>query len=327
VDLGLWDDRVTTGITYYRKMTDGALLREFLAASSGYEELQFYRNVGKIRNQGVEYEITTRNLVGKFSWTTSFNIAANRNIVLDVGNATPDALDGGFGDTRVIEGQPIGVNYIVQFSHVDPESGRPVYLDAEGNETFEYNPATMRVAAGNIQPDFTGGLRNTFKYKNFDMSFLFYFSKGGTIYDDAAKRQLGVISEDWNYTYDVFDRWRQPGDIADLPRYATSMLEWGGSGNIWQNNHTLWLYDASFARLRNLQIGYNIKPKAGSAFRNIRLSLSGNNLLTITKYPGWDPEIARDRSQEQERNVGGTNITYLTPPQEMSFIFGASFDF
>ncbi len=327
VDLGLWDDRVTTGITYYRKITNGALLREFLAASSGYDELQFYRNVGKIRNQGVEYEITTRNLVGKFSWTTSFNIAANRNIVLDVGNATPDALDGGFGDTRVIEGQPIGVNYIVQFSHVDPESGRPVYLDADGVETFEYNPATMRVAAGNIQPDFTGGIRNSFKYKNFDMSFLFYFSKGGTIYDDAAKRQLGVISEDWNYTYDVFDRWRQPGDIADLPRYATSMLEWGGSGNIWQNNHSLWLYDASFARLRNLQIGYNIKPKEGSAFRNIRLSLSGNNLLTITKYPGWDPEIARDRSQEQERNVGGTNITYLTPPQEMSFIFGASFDF
>lgn len=327
IDFGLFDDRITTGITYYHKLTQGALLREFLAASSGYDELQFYRNIGKIRNQGVEYELKTRNFVGKFSWTTEFNIAANRNIVLDVGNATPDALDGGFGDTRVVEGEPIGVNFIVRFSHVDPESGRPVYLDADGNETFEYNPATMRVAAGNIQPDFTGGIRNSFKYKNFEMSFLFYFSKGGTIYDDAAKRQQGVISEDWNYTYDIFDRWREPGDIADYPQYSTSMLEWGGSGNIWQNNHTLWLYDASFMRLRNLSIGYNIKPKEGSAFRNIRLTLSGTNLLTFTKFPGWDPEIARGRSQEQERNVGGTNITYLTPPQEKSFILGASFDF
>lgn len=326
VDFGFFNDKVTAGLTYYHKLTKGALLREFLAASSGFNELQFYRNVGKIRNQGVEFELSTKNQVGKFLWTADFNIAANRNLVLDVGNATPDALDGGFGDTRIIEGEPIGVNYIILFDHVDEETGRPVYLDAEGNETFEYNPATNRAVAGNIQPDFTGGLRNTLKYGKWDLSFLFYFSKGGTIYDDAAKRQLGVIANDWNYTQDVFDRWRQAGDDATLPKYVNSMLEWGGSGNIWQNNHSLWLYDASFIRLRNIALGYDIKPRT-KVIRNIRVTLSANNLLTFTKYRGWDPEVARDRSQEQERNVGGTNITYLTPPQEKSYVLGLSFDF
>ena len=327
VDLGFLNDKITTGITYYHKLTKGALLREFLAGSSGYNELQFYRNVGKIRNQGIEFELGVKNQFGRLTWSANFNFAANRNLVLDVGNATPDALDGGFGDTRIIEGEPIGVNYIIDFSHVDPETGRPVYLDAEGNETFEYNPAVNRAVVGNIQPDFTGGLNNTFKYRNWDLSFLFYFSKGGSIYDDAAKRQLGVIANDWNYTYGVFDRWRQPGDDATLPKYVNSMLDWGGSGNIWQNNHSLWLYDASFIRLRNISLSYNLKPANSKLIRNVRITLSANNLLTFTDYPGWDPEIARDRSREQERNVGGTNITYLTPPQEKSYVLGLSFDF
>ncbi len=327
IEVGMFDDRITSDLTFYNKLTQDAILGEFVSASAGYDNSVFFRNIGKIRNRGVEFEITSRNFVGKFSWTTDLNIGVNRNKVLDVGNATPDALDGGFGDTRVIEGQPIGVNYIVEFSHVDPATGAPVYLDADGNETFEYNPTDNRVVAGSIQPDFTGGLKNTFRYKNIGLDFLFYFVKGGTIYDDAAKRQLGVIADDWTYMPYIFDRWREPGDLATFPKYVESMNEWGGSGNIWQNNHTLWLYDASFIRLRNITLSYSIKPKEGMVFKNVRLYVQGINLLTFTKYPGWDPEIARDRSGEQARNIGGTNVTYLTPPQAKSFIFGASFDF
>ena len=325
--MGFWNDRITTSLTYYHKLTRGALLREFLAASSGYEELQFYRNIGKIRNQGVEWEISTNNLTGKLSWQTDFNIAANRNKVLDVGNATPDALDGGFGDIRAIEGYPIGVNFIVPFSHVDPSTGQPVYLDQEGNETYEYNPATMRQPLGDIHPDFIGSLTNRFVFKNFDLDFMFYFSVGGKIYDDAAKRHLGVVTTDWNMSPDIFDRWKEYGDIASYPALANSMTAWGGSGNVWQNNHSLWLYDASFVRLRYVQLGYNIPLKKKKIFKSARVFVRANNLLTFTKYPGWDPEVARGRSQGQERNVGGTNVAYLTPPQEKSFFMGVSVDF
>ncbi len=327
-DIGVWQDRLTASIAYYHKITSDALLQEFMSASSGLEELQLYRNVGRIRNQGIEFQISTKNISQlNFTWSTDFNISANRNMVLDVGNATPDALDGGFGDTRVLEGYPLGVNYIVPFSHVDPESGRPVYLDRDGNETFTYSPATMRQVTGDIHPDFIGSLTNNFRLKNFDLGFMFYYSIGGQIYDDAAKRHLGVVTPDWNMRPEMFDRWQQDGDVSEYPRLVNSMTEWGGSGNEWQNNHTLWLYDASFVRLRYVQLGYNIPFRNSKVFDNVRLYGRANNVLTFTRFPGWDPEIARDRVNDQERNVGGTSVTYLTPPQEKSFYVGANFRF
>jgi len=200
-------------------------------------------------------------------------------------------------------------------------------LDANGNETFVYDVANNRQVVGDIYPDFTGGITNSFSFKGVDLSFLFTFQKGGTIYDDAAKRQLGVVT-DWNMSSAVFDRWRQPGDAATYPQLTMSMLNWGGNANFWQNNHSLWLHDASFIRLKNAQIGYTYKlPNAGSRIKGIRFSVSGTNLLTFTKFQGWDPEISRDRNSLQERNVGGVGVTYLTPPQERAINFGISIDF
>src|SRR5690606_18781707 len=113
----------------------------------------------------------------------------------------------GTNDTRVIVGQPVGTNFLVRFSHVDPTTGRPVYLDIDGNETFNWDPKD-RVAVGNVLPDFSGGLTNTFTFKNWILSFLFVFTKGGDIYDSSSKRQLGVVTT-WNMREDIFDRWRQ----------------------------------------------------------------------------------------------------------------------
>ncbi len=326
-DIGLFNDKITASVTYYNKTTTDALLRIALQASTGLEDLNYYSNVGKIENKGLEIEITSNNITTpNFSWKTEFNIAFNKNKVLDVGTATPDALDGGFGDIRVIEGQPVGTNFIVRFSHVDVATGRPVWLDKDGNETFEYNVARDRVAVGNIFPDYIGGITNTFRWKNFDLSALFIFNVGGKIYDDAAKRQLGVITDDWNYFPDVFERWRQPGDVAALPKLTRTMINWGGNDNPFQNNSSLWLYDATFARLRNLTIGYNFKINS-PVIKSLRAYFTGTNLLLFSKYRGWDPEIARGRENEQQRNVGGTNITYLTPPQEKSFVFGVNVEF
>lgn len=327
IDLGLFNDRVTTSLTYYNKLTTKALLLIAIQASSGIETLNFYSNVGKIRNWGLEYELNTNNIKRKdFSWTTSFNISYNKNKLLDVGTATPDALDGGFGDIRAILGAEVGTNYIVRFSHVDATTGKPVWLDKNGKETFVYNVADDRVAAGSVLPDAVGGITNSFQYKNFDLSFLFSFVIGGKIYDDAAKRQLGVITDDWNYFPDVFERWRQSGDNASLPKLTRTMLNWGGNDNPYQNNSSLWLYDDSFIRLRNITLGYNFKLNS-KFIHSIRAYVTGTNLFVLTKYRGWDPEVARDRENEQQRNIGGTNVTYLTPPQERSYLFGINVEF
>ena len=159
------------------------------------------------------------------------------------------------------------------------------------------------------------------------MSFLFVYSLGGKIYDDAAKRQLGVVTNDWNFFPDIFDRWRQDGDVSTYPQLTNSMLNWGGNDNPWQNNHTLWLYDASYLRLRNLTVGYTKNFDESHFFRSMRIYVTGTNLLLFTNYRGWDPEVARGRENVQERNVGGTNITYLTPPQEQSVFLGINVGF
>jgi TonB-linked SusC/RagA family outer membrane protein len=318
-EIGLFQDRLTAEFTYYYKLTSKAIILTAIQASSGIDDLVFAQNVGKIRNNGIEAGIVSRNLVGPFSWTTRINLAHNRNEVLDVGTATPDALDGGFGDTRAVPGYPVNTNFIVRWLKVDPMTGRPVYLTRDGQETSIYDVVQNRVPAGDGMPWLVGGITNEFKYRNFDMSFLFSFSLGGQIYDDAAKRHLGVVTEDWNFRKEIFDRWQKPGDIAMYPQLTRSMINWGGNANFWQNNHTLWLEDASFLRLKTLELGYNINQFGNAPIRAIRVALSGTNLLTFTEYRGNDPEIARDRTSAQQRNIGGTNITYLTPPQERTY--------
>ncbi len=327
-EIGLWNDRVTAGLTYYYARTADAIIKNSLQASFGIDNLEYWENAAIIENKGVEFELSTRNLTGKLKWRTDFNIAQNNNVVLDVSSAAPDALDGGFGDTRVLEGYPVGSNYIVPFSHIDGETGRPVYLDADGNETFVYDVANNRQVVGNILPDVVGGITNTFKYNDFDLSFLWTFSIGNDIYDDAAKRQLGVVT-DWNMRREVFDRWRSPGDTdVTFPQLTMTMLNWGGNDNFWQNNSSLWLYDGSYARLKNLTLGYNYKvSKEKSPIDKIRIYLSGTNLMTLTKYPGWDPEVARDRDSAQQRNAGGFGVSYLTPPQERTFNLGVNVSF
>jgi TonB-linked SusC/RagA family outer membrane protein len=326
IELGLFNDRVTLDVGYFDRETSSAILNVALQASSGIDDLQFPANAGTIRNWGWEFEATTRNLVGAFQWTTRLNATALQARVLDVGTATPDALAGGFGDTRAIPGEPFPSNFIVRFSHVDPATGAPVYLTANGEETTTYSVVGNRVPSGTTTPWLTGGISNEFTYKDLSFSFLWNFSLGGKVYDDASKRHMGVVTEDWNMRREYFDRWQRPGDNAMYPRATMSMLNWGGNANFWQNNHTLWLEDGSFARLRTVDIGYNIKPEK-AMIRNIRLSLQGTNLLTITNYRGPDPEVARERSSDQERNIGGIGVTFLTTPNERTVSFGVNVDF
>jgi len=86
------------------------------------------------------------------------------------------------------------------------------------------------------------------------------------------------------------------------------------------------LESADYVRLRTLTFGYNI-PIRSNFIRRFRVFFTGQNLLTFTNFSGWDPEVARERTNPQERNVGGTNVTFLTPPQERVYMFGLDIDF
>lgn len=320
-ELGLFNDRILLELDYYYKYTRDVLGEIALPPQAGQDD-RYFENFAEISNQGVELSLTTINFQrGDFEWTTNFNISRNSNKVESIGSFSEDAIEGGTNDTRIIIGEPVGTNFLVRFSRLDPETGYPIYLDINGEETMDWDPAN-RVPIGSVLPNFTGGLTNTFVYKNWNFSFLFVFTQGGDIYDSSSKRQLGVLS-DWNMRQDLFDRWREPGDDATYPRLTLQADNHGASNE--DINTDLWLHDASFIRLRNVSLTYNL-PKFSEVIKNASITFSATNLLTFTDFVGLDPEIARDFENPTDRNMSGS-ITFLTPPQERSFNVGININF
>lgn len=322
IEMGLWQDRITFELAGYHKYSTDVLMNVSTPASTGFTN--FWDNVGTILNRGVELSIKSRNLVGEFQWNTDLNVARNYNELIDIGDYTPDAVSGGTNDSRVIVGRPIGSFYLVEHSHADPETGLPVYLDLDGNETYDYNN-DIRKYVGDGLPDIIGGMNNTFRYKNWDLSALATFSIGAKIFDSSAKRQLGVVTG-WNMREEKLDRWRQPGDEATYPLLTLDETTYSlPSGFPWWNT-SLFIYDASYVRLRNLTIGYNVPLQPGSAMTNCRIAFNATNVFTITNFPGLDPEVVRDFENAQDRNMS-PNVTYLTPPQERAFTLSISTNF
>ncbi|WP_343532039.1 TonB-dependent receptor [Pedobacter sp.] len=325
IDFGFFNGRISGEFSYYQKKTSEPLISGSISPSTGFAN--GFINVGKILNEGVELGLNTINIQSnQFKWTTRLNASKNYNEVLSIGNLTPDAIGGGTNDTRVAAGYPIGANYLVRYKGVDPNDGLPIWLDKDGFETKTFS-LDNRVIVGKILPDYVGGLTNTFNFKGFELNTLFTFAIGGNLYDGSAKRQLGVVT-DWNIREDIADRWRKPGDIAKFPRLTMNSGTYTGLSSEWQYNSTMFLYDATFVRLREVTLSYNFPSKMLTKLRlqNLRLFATGMNLLTFSKYPGGDPEIARDFENPQDRNMS-PNVTYLTTPQQKSITFGLSTSF
>lgn len=325
-DLGLemnfLDDKIETELSAYYKRSKDVLLDLFQVPSAGYGE-RLWVNAAEVENKGIEFSINTKNITTEdFSWTTNFNIAHNTNKLISLGGVSPDLLEGGFNDTRVIEGQPIGTNFLVRFARVDPTDGLPVFLDIDGNETKTFDLAN-RVSAGSVIPDAVGGFGTKFKYKNWGFDADFVFTLGGNIYDGYAKRALGTFADgdnSSNVRTDIYDRWRNPGDVTDQSRVFYNNTEIPGLSSVWQYNHTGFLYDASYLRMRNVSVNYSLPSKSleGTFLNSLTFTLSGTNLLTWTKYPGGDPEIARDFQYQRDRNLS-PNVSFLSVPQARTF--------
>ena len=330
-DIGLearfLNGRISTELAYYLKKSSDVFVNVSISGSTGYGSQ--WQNLASIENEGFEFNLKTRNLVGDFKWSTDFNIATLRNEVTDLGGLTTTEIGGGTNDTRILLGYPVGTNRLVRFSRIDKADGRPIYLDKNGNETKTYKfegEEGYAVPVGKVLPDFTGGITNTFEYKNFSLSCLFTFSYGADIYDSSAKRQMGLAS-DWNWRTDVFNRWQKPGDDAKYPRMSTTGSTYGKQGEQWFNSD-MWLFDGSYLRLKNVSLSYNMPKSIIDKFKmsSLRLSLMATNLLTFTKYPGADPEVARDHDDSRDRNMS-SNVSFLTPPQERVYTFSIKASF
>ncbi len=357
IDYAFWQGRLSGTVAYYNKTTSNLLLEVSQPSSIGFNTI--LQNVGVINNSGIELSISSKNLVGDFTWSTDLNVAFNRNVVSENAGLPPDAIAGP-GETRILRGYPIGTFFMNRFAYVQSRSdsvkiqrrssdnqtsfdptkpnnrsnvsgrwidttvfvrgGSPLYYNLQGQLTDIYDTKD-RTPQGQPYPTAIGGMTNTFTYKGFDLTILVNYSFGNSLYDDAAKRQVGNVGFNWNQRVNETERrWKQEGDNATVPRLTLTENR--------DINITRWLYDGSFIRLRQLTIGYTFPSDVVQSLglERLRLYATANNLFTWTNYPGWDPEIQRDQYAAQGANLGAS-VTYLTPPQARVFMVGISVGF
>jgi TonB-linked SusC/RagA family outer membrane protein len=304
MNMGVLNNRVNLTADYYERNSN-AILSAAIPNLNGIAE-SYIQNIGNIRNRGLELALDTRNLTGVLQWNTNVNISFNRNQITKLGaNQTQlTNLAGGntAGDwTQVIRnylGRPMGDIYLYDVigvfnNQTDVDKSPKLGTQAVGDLKFrdangdgKITPDDM-VLAGNYQPAFTYGMTNSFRYKAFELSFTLQGSYGGEIVN-AFERVLTTYRNLDNSTTSALHRWRSEQDPGDgkTPR--------AGSNNVGTNigPSTRYLYSSSFLRLRNLVFGYNIPAAVARKvyLQNARLFVTGQNLLTFTKYPGYNPE-------------------------------------
>ncbi|ANQ51869.1 TonB-dependent receptor [Flammeovirga sp. MY04] len=281
IDLGFWNDRLSLTTEVYQKSTTDMLLSRPLPPTSGFSSV--ISNIGEMRNQGVEvllgYEIFRKS---DFNWKASLNVSTYKNEVVKLYNGQP--IDNiGRGNNRIEEGSPISIFYGYKSLGVDSSTGDIVFADINGDGEIT---SEDRTEIGNPHPDFFGGFTNTINWKNFDMNLLLTFSVGNDIYNGTRVYLESMKGED-NQTTAILDRWREPGDVTDIPR---------ATANDPNNNNRAsnrFVEDGSYLRLKNVTLGYTL-PKAFTKkvfIDKLRVYVSGQNLFTLTNYSGMDPEV------------------------------------
>ena len=337
LDFGLFDNRLTGTVAYYNKKgTDILLTQPVQVSATGFSRLSVNSGV-VIQNQGWEAELNSRNTTGKFVWTSNLNLSANYNNVLSTGGIPPDGFDkDNPGDARVLEGYPVGTNYLAEFAGINPQTGFAQIRTLEGNlvDLDPNVPGSGRLVQDNRRPTgrpfpkLQGGFDNTFAYGGFDLDVLFVGTYGNQIYDDGGKYQNGGRLNSWNQTTRILDRWQKPGDNALYPKLSLNPF------NPDNNNTTQWLYDGSYLRLRTLSLGYSLPSSLTSKMHvnKLRVYVTGTNLALFTKFPGWDPEVVRyaNANSQVGRNNGGNiafSAPYLPTPQARTITAGFTLGF
>ena len=318
IDFGLFKNRLTGELDLYYKKTTDLLLYRTLPSTSGFTGV--WSNIGELQNKGLEFALHSNNFVGDFKWTTDFNIAFNKNKIISINGPeiTPNSIN------YVMEGQPIGVFKMRKYAGADPDNGDALYYlnDSSSETTNNYNIAGDLVV-GSPNPDFTGGLNNYLEYKGIDMNLLLSFVYGNEVFNGGGRYQSA--NADWfdNQTADQLNRWQNPGDITNVPQARL------GDGN-GTNNSSRYLSDASYLRVRNINVGYNLPVSLISKIKlsGMRVYLGVQNLHTFTKYKGWDPEVnytGTGRSTQNTNIIQGYD--FYTAPQARTFTLGINLSF
>jgi hypothetical protein len=325
LDFGFFDERIIFTADYYYKKTVDLLYEVPLPEYSGYGSS--LRNIGSMENKGYEFGLSTVNFKrNDFGWTTDLNVSFNENKVLSlpqgelIYSRRPGHIIG--DETHILtEGSPAGSFYGYIYDGVNPENGSPVYKDiagrdAENNRVMEPDGKVNsddRTIIGNPHPDFIFGFNNTFRYKNFDLNIFFQGVVGNDMLN-FTRMELEWVNGKQNQMATILDRWTPTNTDTNIPK---------ASGTYSSISSSRWIEDGTYARLKNLSVGYNVPGEMLQKFgiEKLRIYASGQNLWTLTNYTGYNPDVSY---RDGNTSLG---LDYGSYPSTRSFTLGINLIF
>lgn len=356
-DLGLFGGKITASADYFINSSNDLLIDDRVSASAGIPSGTIARNVGDVEVKGLELTLSYNDTQGDFKWSAWGNISTAKSTVNNLSDNLDQILLGNLSPpfaetlTRLAPGQPLYhfFGYIMDgvystdqevIDHLgenslstNPNAGAGItfqagdvrFRDISGPDGVPDGLITAddRTVIGDPNPDFTYSLNLSASYKGFDASILVTGVQG---VDILNANTWYLQSQDFiaNFSTDVLRRWQRPGDITDVPRFRFV-------GNNTNNAiSTRYIEDGSFARLKNITIGYTVdKSIIESAFKGavskVRFYVQSQNLVTLTNYSGFDPEV--EPFFDGNGIIQGIGIDRGRQPQPTTFIGGLQIEF
>jgi TonB-linked SusC/RagA family outer membrane protein len=347
LDLGFLDNKIRSSIDVYRKESKDLLLYAPIAASTGFDRI--YRNIGTLRNEGVEFSLSVNIIDRELKWNADLNVTSYRTETVALAGEdflySSSAWDARANESKfandfiTMVGEPFGQMYglvadglfmasdfdangepLLDISPVAGEQakvGYRKYIDQNGDDIIN---ADDRVVLGNSIPDFFGGLTNNFSYKGFDLSAFLSFSYGSEVYNANRILYTSQLERDRNVLSEVANRWRTDRTDEENMAAGVTFRRWDDASQVLTDEY---IEDGSFIRLQVLTLGYtlpsNITSRIGA--QKVRFYVTGQNLYTWTNYSGFDPESST-------RGDGLTpNVDFGAYPRTRAFLGGVSLTF
>lgn len=304
LDFGFLKNRLTGTFDLFRKTTTDVLL-EIPSKAPAPTATQWQNVPGlKIKNNGIEFGVTGVMVsTSDINWEATFNVANIKNNVTGLPTPISTALAAGQGLSgtyvqRIANDQPIGSFYGMVFEGFDASGVSKYKMDSNGVAVQEF--------LGSALPDMTFSLSSTLKFKKFDFSMFWYGTQGNKVYNNTANALFvkGTLDKSSNVRADIASSVESPGNSN---AFSSRFIE-----------------DGSFIRLANLTLGYTINTKSIKWISKLRVYATGNNLLVMTKYKGFDPEINSDASSNGVPSLG---VDYSSFPKSRTFTFGVNLQF
>lgn len=317
IEAGIFNNRVSFEVDYYERNTKDLLLAVEIPGTSGFATQ--LKNIGNLKNKGIEFTINTTNINSNtFRWTSTLNFAANKNKITNLGGQVL-----GTDVNKAKEGEPLGVFFTREFAGADPNNGDALYYlntvkedgSIDRGTTNDYNLA-QDVVVGNPNPDFIYGFGNTFSYKGIDLDVLLQGVYGNQLYNGGGQYMSASGSNGFdNQTIDQLGYWDKPGDISMVPE--PRMFYANGT-----NPSSRYISNGSYLRVKAVTLSYNLPSSVINKLKieRIRIYARAQNLFTITKYDGWDPEVNADY---QVSNINQGQDFY-SAPQLKTIVFGVN---